>query len=615
MKNTMKRAIALILTLALAIPMMTIGLVALEDEAVIGTQTPVAEGNKLVWTEDFSNAKIDTVANNMALITDSGWMGKLETAGKVPTVEIKDNKLVYIMENNGYNYILAAPTTSGANNYTYTGKFVISALPSSNYATFTFSPYNGNPLGAGVHVRPWASAFKVSPYCADANMGTTSDQPEPANNGASFIGKEVSFKMVRSGANVTFTVTASDGTSVTETMTLGKTTNVLSQPTIRIASNGAIANKPTFAIYDLKLEVSTTVTAAETPEAYASTIQNFAAPLATGSSMKEGAEDWTVYKEGGNISALSIADGKATFTSSANGDKIVLLAPAALTSNHYTYTGEISISKIISSGYACLFISLYNGAECSFRIINQSGKLTLVGIDKGGLATPNIVLDSAFAGNTVKYTMVRNGSLASLVLNAVNANGDVLATASVWMNTSRTGADVPGIRYQNGGSTNGETYTVSNIRIENMIGDVKVVGAQTSNEAANDTADTTYSVRFIATIDSDLYKNAGFKVNATAGGETKSWDKNSTKVYTEIIGSDEAGTTLSYKAGEGEGENYLGGKYLVAITITDIPKSIANVEFSVSAYLTSIDGAYTFTSDVATCKTTVNADNTVTLSK
>ena len=144
---------------------------------------------------------------------------------------------------------------------------------------------------------------------------------------------------------------------------------------------------------------------------------------------------------------------------------------------------------------------------------------------------------------------------------------------------------------------------MDNLYLENTVGKINVVGAQASIET--DAADERFAVRFIATIDSRDYLKAGFAIKATTADNTvKEWSLDTCTAYDSIIANDAAGTA-KYTAQD------LGGKYLIAVTINNIPKSVGSVTFDLSAFCS--DAANTFTSGVVDVVATVNADGTVTL--
>ena len=107
----------------------------------------------------------------------------------------------------------------------------------------------------------------------------------------------------------------------------------------------------------------------------------------------------------------------------------------------------------------------------------------------------------------------------------------------------------------------------------------KVVAMQ--HTAVNATTNT-QSVRFIATLQSLEGSEAGFEVTAKylEGGvvKEKTWVVKTTRVYSKINAT-ENGTVVSVTAAE------LGGVYLCALSIDDVPTNIGQIDFYVKSYV------------------------------
>ena len=109
-----------------------------------------------------------------------------------------------------------------------------------------------------------------------------------------------------------------------------------------------------------------------------------------------------------------------------------------------------------------------------------------------------------------------------------------------------------------------------------------VAGAQCTTPA-----DNKQSIRFIATLHTLQASEAGFVVEAkfkeTVEGvetlSTKRWEVTSTVVYTSIL-TTENGSVKSVSAGE------LGGAYLIALAVDDVPTNIGQIDFYVTSYIT-----------------------------
>ena len=101
----------------------------------------------------------------------------------------------------------------------------------------------------------------------------------------------------------------------------------------------------------------------------------------------------------------------------------------------------------------------------------------------------------------------------------------------------------------------------------------KLVGYQTAKGENG-----TVRLRLVAVVDSLRYSAIGFSVNAH--GEqigTKNTDKSSTTVYSSLLGETD-GTVIQYTAKE------LGGAYIFALNINNIPLNAGEITFEVATY-------------------------------
>lgn len=103
--------------------------------------------------------------------------------------------------------------------------------------------------------------------------------------------------------------------------------------------------------------------------------------------------------------------------------------------------------------------------------------------------------------------------------------------------------------------------------------EVKLAGTQES-----DITDGTYSVRFVATLDSLSYDAAGFEVLAQSGSGSYQLSKACTTVYRSILASADG------KQEEVTAES-LYGSYCMALAVTGIPVSEGEIRFEVRAYV------------------------------
>ena len=126
---------------------------------------------------------------------------------------------------------------------------------------------------------------------------------------------------------------------------------------------------------------------------------------------------------------------------------------------------------------------------------------------------------------------------------------------------------------------------IDNLRYENTTGELACVATQTSN-----VVDGKYAIRFIGTVDSENYEKVGFEIIANykenGVAKRKRFVLEDCTVFTSILAS--YGNEV-YQAPD------LGGKYLIALSIYDIPISYGDITFTVKAMGTAInsDGSTT----------------------
>ena len=123
---------------------------------------------------------------------------------------------------------------------------------------------------------------------------------------------------------------------------------------------------------------------------------------------------------------------------------------------------------------------------------------------------------------------------------------------------------------------------------------VKTVGFQTSDV---NTETNTYCTRFVATLDSLEYNGAGFEIsyeytNAEGVLVKHSYTPEETVCKNAYTGISGMGATLRAQG--------LGGRYLIAMSVENIPTSIGEITFSVRAYVLGADGTQIFESETPT---------------
>ncbi len=101
-----------------------------------------------------------------------------------------------------------------------------------------------------------------------------------------------------------------------------------------------------------------------------------------------------------------------------------------------------------------------------------------------------------------------------------------------------------------------------------------------------------YNIRFLSVLQGDKHTKAGYNITARYSDKSKTFTAPATAVYTSIVASTATGEMVNVKASD------LGGDYILALTITDIPEAVGAVEFEVTPYTNSGAGeTVTFTHD------------------
>lgn len=104
--------------------------------------------------------------------------------------------------------------------------------------------------------------------------------------------------------------------------------------------------------------------------------------------------------------------------------------------------------------------------------------------------------------------------------------------------------------------------------------DVGLVGVQDSFTSG----DTSYSVRFVAVLSKLEHDSAGFDIVANYADGSKEFHAQATQVFSKILGSSATGITQEYTSAQ------LGGNYIIALSITNIPVSAGTITFTVTPY-------------------------------
>lgn len=604
MKHTLKKALVWLLTLAMAVPMFAFG----ANAALISV------------TEDFSQTtEVDSTA--FTFTTANGWKGQIESGKAAPqAVDTNGDFTFTFSETAGSVYYLIAPESfAGKAYYTLTGTVKAEGTNTMGYYRLFVNPDVNNPWTSTsfIHLAKNGTAFQTGTAGGGYDGNTiAADQT-------------IGFKAIRNAAEMTVIFyPAAEGAdsenAITLTQTLGSAIagSATALPVIRFQGSEATGagNVVTLTVDDLVLteqekpRVAINGTADNTlPDAWWVKHESFDGEKTT---------YWDITDDKGKKptdTAVSLKNGTLVFDASTSGKNYLLTAKEELTEIAYSFSGEFTYSKALTATYTRIHVRPFAGDFSYTGVIHFGGgsdQLYIAIMNNGGSAagaqTPMLSIKQ-FEGKTLQfcYTRYTDGTLTfSLCEKGDRAALNVSLTYAIDDDAHLTKKSKPQLRFQDGAAQPaGTTIVFDNIRLDNVTADAAdLVGAQVSKETANDTADTKYAVRFVATVDSDAYAKAGFIVSArnADGSVAKTWTVDTCTLHDQIIGSTATGTE-TYTAEE------LGGKYLIALTVNDIPKSIASLTFTAEAFTVSQDGYYTYYSGQGSIVATVAADNTVSL--
>ncbi len=634
MKNTMKKIVALLLTVVMMASMFVVGAGAVETN--VG--------------ETFTGATLDNTDN---LTTTSGWTGVRETAATDVDVALTNDAFVWTPGATGTNYQLKAPDAMVGNYYTLTATLKIAGVltenEGTNYSQISFginkTGLSANNMRIMVYPNNTEDASKEAQVILQAVCGGQLDTAATYNLTTEEIARAlentVTVTFARNGISATLTI--SDANGVIASTTTYEFHSDAQVPGIRLQSGTAGGEVYTIDNLDWQL------TGEDLSEkAWSATTQNF-----DGITLGEGNNyfnnnGWISTNEGTtpDVTANKVDGALALVgnpTSSA-ASVYLLDAPSTFTDKTWTFTGKLNFSNYTKDNYVRVFIRP-QGAANNSALIHISSSGVQVGIfDSAANAwkTSKTCKDK-FMNEDLQFMLVRDGRHLTFSIwetddysntvetfeQYIQINGSITynkdtedeKTVNVNYNNYRAGTPDIRVQYAKGMGSSTEkpvpTVTIDDLRLENIASDVNLIGAQASLETAEAALsetktqfeDNTYAVRFVGTIDSLNYSNAGFRVVASApdGTVLKSWTLDTCTALKSIVGMTENGTD-DYTANE------LGGNYLIALTVTGIPKTeAANVIFQVQAFTTSVDGEYVYNSIIGTCTATVAADGTVSL--
>ena len=581
MKNTMKKALAFLLTLALAVPMF----------AVAANAKIVTETKTVSISENFDTPVVPAANFPYSFKTASGWTGMSETTDIGGLFVGDDGTFKYLCSTTALSryQVIAPESVRGSENYTITGEVKVNGFNKWYYRVF-LAP-DANKAGDNnicLHAQGGDNFFTY----VNGDAATVATNLSKADT--------IGFKCVRSGND--FTVTffpKAEGIESANAVTCRKDVSAVADgvvPCVRIQAGGA-SDVDTYAVLDnLKIEYSyeeaTFVPETDiVPEGWTAVAEDFA----------DADSQFTLKHETAD-GVAKIADGKLVYTLQTNAQDNIA-APETFAADVFTFSGEMNIESAIkaTSAYTRIHFRPFKDAFAYAAILHltqDANSSYIQFLNDQGVPTGDKFTGLAkYIGTDVQYQLTRYGHQMAFSIWVKGQYDTTVQTITYEIDKAeyQEKLGTPQIRFQtpnNSYVTTATTITMDNLYLENTIGKINVVGAQAS-------------VGFIATIDSRDYLKAGFAIKATTADNTvKEWSLDTCTAYDSIIANDAAGTA-KYTAQD------LGGKYLIAVTIDNIPKSVGSVSFDLSAFCG--DAANTFTSGIVDVVATVNADGTVTL--
>ena len=605
MKNTMKKIVALLLTVVMVASMFVVG---------AGAET-------VTVTEDFSQAPKTFDGETYAFEMNSGWRGQTESGKGTPGGFSFGNSLQIGLATSGtatVYQILAPNSLQGVKNYTFTGKVSVNNTNVKNYLRIGFSP-NGNSGSMYVDLvylhagNEWDNCLRVQG--SNHKEGDASQ----TNNGTFDLSKPICFEVTRAEDKWTVIFypegnTAQDDAAVKTEVTIDPARAALKQtvPGIRIqqsTAQGSITSsagsiKITFD--DLSVQYDGTASSndktdvSETPDGVLPGNWHTHVTDFNNGDFIDGKYD--IWSWDTALASASIAAGnnnnalKISHDSSLGNSRLhqyLNVAKADLDfdlGTNYTIGFDLFIDDTFknTSGYHRIHLRPFGtaGDLGAWVDIRSSGIYVQV---NGGPASGTVSIED-YDNQELRVEYTRQGQTGTISLWVKGDKTNTLLTSTFTsISDFSTKTVQPAVRFET--NVNEGAYWLDNLTIANVDGSTSMVAAQASVEAEEvieegaTYTDNLCSVRFIATIDSLNYSKAGFKVNAAWGdGETLSWYVDDCVAY-NAISANENGVNKEYTATQ------LGGKYLIAVTLTNIPKDIANgMTLTAEAFVISQDG-------------------------
>lgn len=555
MKKTAKKLLALLLALVMTVPMMVTGVTAETSDA---TETSSVEIPNKLYLE----------FNNESDFTN--YFDGVPSGSKLNVV-VENGSLKFKATGNG-NYLLTAKNLIDVEYFTIKFDMTIQNPAPSNdadaYFGFTFRPYSSS---SGTHHAPLYN------YASKLNFADRNDVTyDPLT-----AGKTYTYEVTRYGNIMRCVLTDASGSQVA----FRQRTDIsgTSTPCIRFMAG----NYDTTFSNELAIDNMTVYT--PDPDC-----------------MTEDFETMKVEPISAAVSSLTaprMIGALANYSASSkfipeikeeeNGNKYLYISDNAASDFHlwpsgfdattaYTMTYDFKYSGTLeedSSQYIGVAFYVNKDVDKANNIHYYNNPSTTVkgDIKQVGL---NVVNDALYISNFdtnawYSIKIVRNSNNADYY---VWKKTDSISTAAhAVVGGATTDAGIPKLRLMNE-SVSDAVFCFDNFSVKSLDATVKIAGVQASTEIdENDT----YAVRMIAAVDSNIYKNAGFAINATytnkQGQKVKrTFEEFECNYYTSITAYED------YKLETYTADDF-GGKYLLALSIYGIPVDAGDIQFEIVA--------------------------------
>ncbi|MBR7098715.1 MAG: hypothetical protein IKC59_04805 [Clostridia bacterium] len=578
MKNRTRKLLALLLTLVMIVPMFAF-------------PTASAETQEICVTEDFQSHEVGTFdSSKTALRTDL-------SGGTAQIVEENGNKYFKLTSGQENANLYVKLLSLKSNYFTVSGKMKISDESKQNGAG------NNNVMFYANYEARGSYNFQAShDYYRNGILTPVTTAAQTAQTGLFDGVNWYCFEFVRNDTQLYITIWK-NGTDkpVVPTATIAMPSSAAATPEIRLADFNNQKNNSDVANTWFETSVCLDDLVFDDTAAWNGVTEDFEDSELV---LKTSNENTTVSYE-------KDADGNTYFQCIMNaGAKYYFWADKLATYN-FTVAGDIKMG-----GENCTPLGGTGGGNSVMYFHHDSNRpsgqeLYMIhsGTAYGGINGSN---NQYFDNTWQSFEYVRSGKTVSLTVWAKGTKKPSTPTYTMTLTANTDGCYMPQLRLAAFSTTTPTTICLDNLTFVNTTADhIKYAGAQASVETPYDETDTTFAMRFLATIDSTKYADARFNVTATytdtVDGVTGTYTKTfltpqKCVAYDSILEYSDQGIQ-KWDAGD------LGGKYLIALNVTDIPKSVGTVTFHVEMYCKNSTGGTVTDSCVVTA--TVQADNTI----